>query len=134
MAVIIWKELDMIKFTINVAPVTKKNHGQIIINKKTGRPMVIPSPQYIQYEKDCGWFMPKVETIEEPVNVKAVFYMATKRKVDLVNLQEALLDVLVKYGILTDDNSSVVYSMDGSYVDYDKNRPRTEVFIWPIKK
>lgn len=124
----------MIKFTINVAPVTKKNHGQIILNKKTGRPMVIPSPQYIQYEKDCGWFMPKVETIEGPVNVKAVFYMATKRKVDLVNLQEALLDVLVKYGILTDDNSTVVYSMDGSYVDYDKERPRTEVFIWPIKK
>lgn len=121
------------KFTINIAPITKKNHQQIIYNKSTGRPMVIPSPQYRQYEKDARWFMPHIETIEEPVNVKAVFYMPTKRRVDLVNLQEALLDVLVKYGVLADDNSTIVYSMDGSYVDYDKSRPRTEVYIWQIK-
>lgn len=120
----------MIKFTIQVAPVTKKNHGQLIINRNTGRPMVIPSKQYLQYEKDAGWFMPRVETIDKPVNVKAVFYMPTRRRVDLVNLQEALLDVLVKYEVLADDNSNIVCSMDGSYVDYDKERPRTEVYIW----
>jgi Holliday junction resolvase RusA-like endonuclease len=120
----------MIKFTIQVAPVTKKNHGQLIINRNTGRPMVIPSKQYLQYEKDAGYFMPRVETIDKPVNVKAVFYMPTRRRVDLVNLQEALLDVLVKYEVLADDNSNIVCSMDGSYVDYDKERPRTEVYIW----
>ena len=119
----------MIKFTIQVAPRTKKNSNQIIYNKATGKPMVIPSPHYKQYEKDCRWFMPRVDTIDYPVNIKAVFYMPTKRRVDLVNLQEALLDVLVKYGVIADDNSQIVYSMDGSYVDYDKNRPRTEVFI-----
>lgn len=124
----------MIKFTINVPPVTKKNHGQIIYNKKTGKPMMIPSPQYIQYEKDCGWFMPNVATIEEPVNIKAVFYMPTKRKCDLSNLLQALLDILVKYEVLADDNYTVVHSFDGSYVDYDKKRPRTEVYICPIKE
>ena len=122
----------MIKFTIQVAPVTKKNHGQIIFNKTTGRPMVIPSKQYLQYEKDCRWFMPRVDVIDHPVNVKAIFYMPTKRRVDLVNLQEALLDILVKYEIIADDNSNIVYSMDGSYVDYDKERPRTEVYIWDV--
>lgn len=119
----------MTKFTIKIAPVTKKNHQQIIYNKALGRPMVVPSPQYKQYEKDAKWFMPKVETITEPVNIKAVFYMPTRRRVDLVNLQEALLDVLVKYEVLEDDNSKIVYSMDGSYVDYDKEFPRTEVEI-----
>lgn len=124
----------MIRFTIQVAPITKKNHQQIIFNKSTGKRMVIPSPQYRQYEKDCRWFMPKIPTIEDRVNVAAVFYMPTRRRVDLVNLQEALLDVLVKYGVLADDNSNVVYSMDGSYVDYDKVRPRTEVEIWRIEE
>lgn len=126
------KELLMIKFTINVAPITKKNNGQLIYNRKTGKPMIIPSKQYLQYEKDARWFIPHIDTISEPVNVKAVFYMPTKRRVDLVNLQEALLDVLVKYGVLEDDNSKIVYSMDGSYVDYSKERPRTEVYISEI--
>jgi Holliday junction resolvase RusA-like endonuclease len=76
--------------------------------------------------------MPRVEPISEPVNVKAVFYMPTKRRVDLVNLQEALLDVLVKEQVIVDDNCKIVYSMDGSYVDYDKENPRTEVEIWRV--
>lgn len=117
-----------IKFTIPIAPVSKKNHQQIIYH--SGRPMVIPSKQYLQYEKDAMWFLPNVDTIEEKVNVKAVFYMPTKRRVDLTNLLQALLDVLVKYGILADDNSKVVFSVDGSYVDYDKKNPRTEVEIY----
>lgn len=119
----------MIKFTIKLAPVTKKNSQQIIYNKSTGKAMIIPSKVYKQYEKDVKWFMPKVETITEPVNIKAVFYMPTRRRVDLVNLQEALLDVLVKYEVLEDDNCKIVYSMDGSYVSYDKENPRTEVEI-----
>lgn len=117
-----------IKFTIPIAPITKKNHQQIIFH--SGRPMVISSKQYLQYEKDAMWFLPNVDTIEEEVNVKAVFYMPTKRRVDLTNLLQALLDVLVKYGILADDNSKVVFSVDGSYVDYDKENPRTEVEIY----
>ena len=119
----------LIKFTINLAPITKKNHGQIVYSK-AGKPFVMPSKQYIQYEKDARWFMPHIEPIDYPVNVKAIFYMPTKRRVDLVNLEQALLDVLVKYGVLADDNSQIVVSMDGSYVDYDKEKPRTEVYIW----
>ena len=121
----------LIKFTINVAPVTKKNSQQIM-RSKSGKPFIMPSKPYLQYEKDARWFLPHIDPIDNAVNVKAVFYMPTKRRVDLVNLQEALLDVLVKEGILEDDNSKIVYSMDGSYVDYDKDRPRTEVEIWEI--
>lgn len=74
-------------------------------------------------------FMPRVSTIDRTVNVKATFYMPTHRIVDLVNLQEALLDVLVKHRVLDDDNSRIVVSMDGSRVEYDKENPRTEVEI-----
>ena len=70
-----------------------------------------------------------IETINEPVNVKAVYYMPTRRKVDLCNLHEALCDVLVHYGIVADDNSNIIATMDGSCVKYDKNHPRTEVTI-----
>lgn len=117
----------MIQFTINIPPRTKKNSQQIIMCK--GRPMVIPSKLYKQYERDCKMFLPNIETINESVNVKAVYYMPTKRKVDLCNLHEALCDVLVHYGIVADDNSNIIATMDGSCVKYDKNQPRTEVTI-----
>lgn len=55
--------------------------------------------------------------------------MPTKRRVDLCNLEEAISDVLVKYGILADDNRNIVASYDGSMVLYDKENPRTEIEI-----
>lgn len=116
----------MHKITINVAPVTKKNSQRIVY--KGNRPIILPSAKYAEYEKDAGWFV-KPLGIDYPVNVKCVYYMPTKRLCDLVNLQEATLDVLVKYGALSDDNSRIVVSMDGSRVMYDKEHPRTEVYI-----
>ena len=114
------------KIIIPIAPITKKNHQQII--KAGGRRMVIPSNQYKQYEADCMPFIRPIG-IDYPVNVKALYFMPTRRRVDLVNLHEALCDVLVKYGVIKDDNSKIVASMDGSRVLYDKQNPRTEVYI-----
>lgn len=120
----------MLKFTIPLPPVTKKNHQQIIVNKKTGRPMVIPSKQFLEYEKECGYFIRgKGLKINEPVTVQCRFYMPTKRRVDLTNLLEAIDDILVKYEVLEDDHSGIIYSHDGSRVLYDKENPRTEVTI-----
>ena len=58
--------------------------------------------------------------------------MPTRRRVDLCNLHEALCDVLVKHGVIADDNSNIVAGMDGSRVLYDKNNPRTEIVIEEI--
>ena len=69
------------------------------------------------------------ETIADPVEVKCLFYMPTRRKVDLTNLLEAIDDILVYAGTLADDNSSIIVSHDGSRVLYDKENPRTEVYI-----
>lgn len=121
------KNSHLISFTIPLNPVTKKNHGQII--RVNGKPMIIPSKQYLAYEKDCAFFLSRIEMITEPVNVKALYYMQTKRRVDLCNLHEALCDVLVKHHIIADDNSSIVAAMDGSRVLYDKENPRTEIEI-----
>lgn len=117
------------RFTIGLVPVTKKNSQKIIWHRPTRRPMIVPSDKYKQYEHAAAWFMPHEKTIREPVNVRALFYMPTKRRVDLVNLEEALLDVLVHYGVIDDDNSTIVAGMDGSRVLYDKDNPRTEVII-----
>lgn len=121
-----------ISFTIPVAPVTKKNSQMIITNGK-GKRMIIPSKAYRRYENDASLFVPKLK-INKKVNVKAVFYMKTKRKVDLTNLNEALHDMLVHAGCLEDDNCAIIASTDGSRVKYDKDNPRTEVTITKVEE
>lgn len=118
-----------ISFVIPIAPRTKKNH-QDIIRTANGRRMVLPSKQYRQYERDALRFIPSAsEPIGHAVNVRAVYYTDTRRKVDIVNLHQALHDLLVTSGLLADDNSRIIAATDGSRVMYDKEHPRTEVMI-----
>lgn len=120
------------KITIKGAPITKKNHQQIV--KLHGHPAIIQSKQYKEYEEMCLWQIrrPK-DPIGTAVNVKCVYYMPTKRRVDLCNLLEATCDILVRAGVLADDNSKVVSSHDGSRVFYDKENPRVEIYIEEVK-
>lgn len=125
--------MNEIKLVIKLPPVTKKNSMQMIRNSKTQKPMLVPSKQYRRYERDSGWFL-KPLAISSPVNIRALYYMATRRKVDITNLESALLDVLVKHGVITDDNCRIVVSTDGSRVLYDKDNPRTEIYITESKE
>lgn len=52
-----------------------------------------------------------------------------RRLCDLSNLEEATHDVLVRCGILADDNRDIIATTDGSMVLYDKDHPRTEITI-----
>ena len=121
-------------YTIKLPPITKKNSQQILINRATNRPFVMPSKQYKEYEAKAMWYLrPRPEKpIDYPVNVKCLFYMPTHRRVDGVNLLESTLDILVKSGVLADDNSNIVVSTDGSRVLYSKENPRTEIEIVEI--
>lgn len=121
----------MIKITIKTTPRTKKNSQQIAINRRTGRTFIRQSDRYTAYETAAGYFIPanKRKAIDYPVNVRCIYYMPDKRRVDLVNLLEATDDILVKYGVLKDDNSEIVLSHDGSRVRYDKDNPRVEIEI-----
>ncbi len=123
----------MIKFTLDVIPRTKKNSQQIIFAK--GRRIIIPSKLYKEFEKEC---LKQIEdkyrqSINYPVNVKATFYMQSKRRVDLTNLLEALDDMLVKAEVLEDDNRNIIASHNNSIVLYDKEMPRIEVEIEKVK-
>ena len=40
----------MIQFTIPLAPISKKNSQQILLNRKTGKPFIMPSKKYKEYE------------------------------------------------------------------------------------
>lgn len=119
----------MIKIVIPLPPITKKNSQQILVNRATGRPFIMPSKKYKEYEKQAAAFMPDKIFVSAPVNVRCLFYMPTRRRVDLTNLLEAADDVLVKTGVLSDDDYTVIESHDGSRVFVDRQNPRTEIYI-----
>lgn len=115
--------------TIYTIPRTKKNSQNIVMNPKTKRPFLVQSKDYKNYEKESKLYLTEGKNIDCPVNVQMVFFMPTRRRVDLSNLQSACLDLLVNAGVLLDDNCKIVRSHDGSMVLYDKENPRTEVRI-----
>ena len=119
------------KIIIPLNPITKKNHGQIVLIK--GRPIMLPSKPYQEYEKNCKPYIPVLESpISKPINLKCTFYMQTRRKVDISNLISAISDILVKYKVIVDDNRNIIVSYDGSRVYYDKENPKTIVEITEV--
>lgn len=118
--------------TIPLSPVTKKNSQQIFRRPSDGKPFVVPSAKYREYAKAADYFLrPKPDVpIDYPVRVECRFYMPTARKCDLVNLLQCVDDLLVEFGVLKDDNYSIVGSHDGSRVFVDREHPRTEIRIY----
>ena len=98
------------KYIISLPPITKKNSQQILTNHRTGKPFIAPSKQYKKYEQAAMWYLtPKPKApLSGRYRVATVFYMPTRRKVDLTNLMEAAHDTLVAAKILADDNNTTL--------------------------
>ena len=121
--------LKTMKLVLYGDPRTKKNSARIL-KAHANRRIVAPSEAFMQYQEKCLWQIKRpYNPITARVNVRCVYYMATRRKVDLANLIEATCDILVKAKVLADDNSQIVAAHDGSRVDYDKKNPRAEIWI-----
>lgn len=115
--------------TIYGDPRTKKNSPRIM-QGRGGRRYVAPSAAFDEYQTGCLWqIRAPPEPISARVNVRCVYYMATRRKVDIANLIEATCDILVKARVLADDNSRIVAAHDGSRVELDRKNPRVEIEI-----
>ena len=119
------------KYIISLPPITKKNSQQILTNHRTGKPFIAPSRQYKKYEQAAMWYLtPKPKApLSGRYRVATVLHMPTRRSVFHPNWLEACHDTLVAAKILADDNNAIIASVDGSRVMYDKENPRTEIFI-----
>lgn len=121
------------KIVLYGRPITKKNSSRIKYIKN--RRLLLPSEAFERYEEDClkqitGKYKKR---LNKKYNLKCVYYMPTRGKVDLVNLLEATCDILVKAEVVEDDNSKIIASHDGCKVLYDKENPRVEIEITEIE-
>ncbi len=127
-----------IKYTIIGDPRTKKNHQTIAgsgrqcpVCKKPEKQWIRQGKAHDTFAEAAKWqmFPRPLRPIACPVNVKCLFYMQTRRKVDQLNLLATIDDLLVGTKILKDDNSQIVAGHDGSRVLYDPDNPRVEITI-----
>lgn len=117
-------------------PVIKKN------SNPTRNGMRLPNKRYVPYENYNIFFLqhnrkltlPQVP-INQPVTIKFIFYKDSRRRTDISNLYEAPQDVMVKAGIIQDDNCNIVVSHHSdSRVYYDSVHPRTEIYIYKANR
>lgn len=123
---------DIYSYEIPGNPITKKNSQRIV--RMGQRYAIRPSKQYEAYEKSSVAYLKNMdklpkEPIDYPVMIQCTYYMKDRRKVDMTNLLEATDDILVKAGILADDNRNIVASHDFSRVWWDKERPGVVITI-----
>ena len=110
-------------------PITKKNSQVIARNRGSGRPYVLQSEQYRQYEQDClKQLMACRARFAGPVRLLCLYWMPDRRRPDLLGLLQATADILEKAQII--DNDRNVVSFDGSRIaGVDRENPRVEIEV-----
>ena len=110
-------------------PRTKKNHGRLVRNARTGRQRMIPSAAFIAYQDSALAQIAmrgKPPMLARPLNCAAIFYRDAERG-DAVGYYQALADILQKAGVVADDK--FIVSWDGSRLSKSKRSPRVEIVL-----
>lgn len=114
---------------------SKKNSQQILRNKKTGKRFISQSELYKQFERDCKIFLMKYRyKIDYPINLKCTFIVPDRRRRDIVNLLNAIQDILVECDVIADDNFNIIKSVDGTRIIYKKGVSETIIEITKEEK
>lgn len=124
--------MGVIDITLKGRPATKKNSGRII--SRNGKPIIIPSEAYKNYEDACMWQLTgKKLHISGIIVVECKYYLPNKRSwPDLIGLLQATSDILTKAKIIDDDKWICSYG-DSCIAGIDKDNPRAEIRIMDRK-
>lgn len=108
---------------------SKKNSKQLI-RTKAGRPFVVSSKEHKEWHHEALWIIhsQKKNLGIEQCEVSIFFRFPDKRKTDLSNKAESVMDLLVDAGVLTDDSWHVVNPLR-LYGEYDKENPGAKIVI-----
>lgn len=119
----------MNKIVFKGIPPSKKNSKRIIVRR--GKPLIIPSKKYEEWHEEMTWELKiqKIPVVNKLDLIEIVFYPNNKRKCDLSNKAESIMDLLVDNGIIEDDNWFVCPELNLKFGGIDKENPRTEIFI-----
>ena len=117
------------KYTITGDTPSKKNTKKF--QRSSGRTYY--SKKFLDWQEIALWELKTQERPDTPIDqtelVVIRFWRKYKHKADNTNLAEAPQDVLVKSGVLLDDNFEVCPYTVQQFMGYDKENPRCEIDI-----
>lgn len=105
---------------------SKKNSR---IHTRTG--MSFPSSKYTAWHKDASQQLKSFQkdSMEIPRAVSITFFFPDKRRTDLSNKTESIMDLLVDNGFLADDSWQVVNKLELIAGGIDRENPRAEITL-----
>jgi len=109
---------------------SKKNSKRIIT--RGGKPSIISSESYEAWQSNALWDVHKqwTDAVLTTVNeVEITFFWPDKRRCDLSNKAESIMDLLVDAKINADDNWGVVPRLVLISGGVDKVSPRADIVI-----
>ncbi len=119
----------MNKIIITGDTVSKKNSKQLIHVR--GRTLIISSKAYKKWhDRAISQLTEKQAVAGQISGVELIFYPSTRRKFDLSNHTESIMDLLVDAGVIEDDNYSIVPELTIKFGGQDKENPRCEITIY----
>jgi len=124
---------SIINLVVHGKTPSKKNSRRII--HVHGRIMVMPSIPYREWHKTALLELKNAHTLNGTCEVvHLTFYAENKRKFDLSNKAESIMDLLVDAGIIEDDNYSIVPKLILEYGGQDKENPRCEIQMLRVQE
>lgn len=126
----------MIRLTIDLPPMSTNRANIIINNAKTGRPMIMKSPEARKWmtravaQLQVQKMQQRIMTIEGPVAMSMDVYRE-QNSGDLDNYFKGILDAIQEARIVRDDK--LVVEFRRCRVLKDAKRPRYEIILWPLE-
>ena len=109
-------------------PSKKNSKGMVLIK---GIPRLFPSSRYQKWRREA---VKQITWREFPIKackVHITFYPGSKRRADLTNKAESIMDLLVEKEVIEDDNYFVVKELTLVFAGIDKSNPRAIVIVNP---
>lgn len=110
---------------------SKKNSRNIF--SRQGKIFNIPNRKHQEWHEYAMWQLRQFSKNRTPIyniaSIQITFYPSHKRKSDLSNKAESVMDLLVDAGVIEDDNWFEVPALLLGFGGVDKENPRCEIVI-----
>ena len=126
------------KLTISGHVPSKKNSKRLVYAGH--RPVIISSKAYeawhtvalLELQHQVKGMRNRIK-MSVPHHIEITIFAESARKNDLTNKAESLMDLLVDYGLIEDDNWFLIPEIVLKYGGINRANPRAEIDILPIK-
>jgi hypothetical protein len=116
---------------------SSKNSKRIVRNPATGVPFLIDSENAAKYKKvnsiyylaHKAGFNAFMKDTDQPIRLIMYFVRDSKRRFDYHNASQIITDVMVKLGMLPDDDADTVIPV---YAGYEVNPDKAGVFLYAL--